>query len=246
MLRDLGQGLLDLLFPPICILCRQPLLPKDKTIQICSSCQGLVRPNRPPFCCHCSRPLDSLTQELCETCQDGNHDLDRVWAATIYNDTMRHLIHTFKYGSKTSLRNYFTQLLLAFIETYQLDLSCFDLILPIPLHPARMRERGYNQSQLLGDLISQEFRIPIRPDGLARTRHTRFQARLSPKERWTNIRGAFTIKNHFDLKGKNVLFVDDLFTTGATSNEAARLVKQAGATKACLLALAITRDDHHD
>ena len=152
---------------------------------------------------------------------------------------MKKLIHLFKYGDKTALRYHFFERMASFIEIYHLDLSHFDLIIPVPLHNARLRERGFNQAQILAQMIAEEFNIPQTLNNLKRFRLTKNQAALNQKERWTNIQGAFTIKCSGALNKKNILLVDDLFTTGATSSEAARVLKQAGASKVSVLTLAI-------
>ena len=127
----------------------------------------------------------------------------------------------------------------AFIESYPLDMKQFDLLVPIPLHAARFRERGYNQSQLLCENIGKEFNIRQSYGNLLRKRATRNQALLGKKERWTNIQGAFTINNPSPFCDKSVLIVDDLCTTGTTVSEAARVLKESGAKNVDALTLAI-------
>lgn len=146
----------------------------------------------------------------------------------------------FKYGNKTVLRHHFADLISSFIKTYHVDLTPIDLIVPIPLHPARLRERGFNQAQLIAQILSERFHIPQSINNLTRIRNTGSQSVLSPKERWTNIQGAFTIKYSCVINKKNVLIIDDLYTTGATSSEAARILKEAGAREVTALTLATT------
>lgn len=152
---------------------------------------------------------------------------------------MQRLLHIFKYGHKTSLRHFFADQILSFLRDYQISLEHCDLIVPIPLHPTRMRERGYNQSFLIAEIISDELRIPLECRNLLRVRHTPNQARLSQKERWTNIEAAFKIKRHNNFRHKNILLVDDLYTTGATVSQAAKALKEAGATQVHVLTIAI-------
>jgi ComF family protein len=126
-----------------------------------------------------------------------------------------------------------------FIRTYQLDIAQFDALIPIPLSATRLRERGYNQSGLLAQGISEAFHIPVFENSLTR-RHTRHQTLLNEKERWTNIQGAFTIKFSKNINNRNILIIDDLLTTGATASEAARTLKKCGAQTVGVLTLAIT------
>jgi len=153
---------------------------------------------------------------------------------------MRRLIHLFKYGQKTALQYWGSEIIYSFINANNIDLSEFDLIVPIPLHSTRLRERGYNQAQLLSQSLSIQFAIPQSSNNLSRIRNTKNQARLSAKERWTNIHGAFKIKDSLEYFRRSILLVDDILTTGATASEAARLLKKAGANKVAVLALAIT------
>ncbi|MBF0484492.1 MAG: ComF family protein [Candidatus Omnitrophica bacterium] len=126
-----------------------------------------------------------------------------------------------------------------FLERHNLDIKQFELIIPIPLHPAKMRERGFNQSQILGQMISEKYQIPICNTAIIRTRNTQTQTNFDQKERWTNIQGAFRIKHSEVIKLKNILIIDDLLTTGATVSEAAKTLKQAGAATVGVLTLAI-------
>lgn len=180
-----------------------------------------------------------LAQSYCEECRHSKHHFDNAWAAVIYNDAMKKLLHLFKYGNKTALTDTFTELVFSFIENYSLDIRRFDLVIPIPLHPTRLRERGYNQSQLLAQRLSGRFDLRQDEKVLKRILHTRNQALLGKKERWTNIRGAFRINDQFQVSKKSILIVDDLLTTGATISAAAEVLKEAGAKEVCALTLAV-------
>jgi len=239
--RETAQGLLNLLFPLICIHCKKPLAPEDYTFQLCRECRETIALNLPPFCQKCSRPLADITRTHCRTCEETPHYFDRAWGTIIYNDTAQDLIHVFKYGGKTSLRHYFGHCLTQFWSVYQNFLPQPELIIPIPLHAARRRERGYNQSELLAQKISHHCAIPLAADCLLRQRWTPNQATQSRKERWTNIFGAFKIKKPNSIQAKNILLIDDLYTTGATVSEAARVLKMAGAQTVNVLTLAIAR-----
>ncbi len=150
------------------------------------------------------------------------------------------MIAQFKYNQKTYLRKPFAQFLINFTQINRLDIEQFDIIVPVPLYPSRFRERGYNQSQLLAEQIAKKFSISLSIKNLIRIRNTEHQTFLNEKERWTNIRGAFRIKNSSAFSGKNILMIDDLLTTGATASTAAESLKDAGAEIVGLLTLAIT------
>lgn len=157
---------------------------------------------------------------------------------------MRRLLHAFKYSGKTRLRRAFEGLLNAFIDTIHVPLNRFDFCLPVPLHPARLRERGFNQSEILCAILRERYGLGFRNDILTRTRSTEPQAALGAKERWTNLKGAFRINHSNAVADKSVLIVDDLFTTGATAEAASRTLKEAGGAYAGILTLAITSHAH--
>jgi competence protein ComFC len=223
MFQDFWQGALEVVFPDNCLLCRQFLNSRHKR-QLCSHCLGLLEPNTAIF----SRP--------------GGPPLayDQAWSACFYNAGTQKLLHIFKYGGKTSLRKTFVPLMADFVERHHIPFAQFDMIIPIPLHPVRWRERGYNQAALLSEGLGRHFGLPHKPQGLARTRATRTQTELDAKQRWTNMEGAFRIKNPSDIEGKTIILVDDLYTTGATVHWAAEALKQAGALRVGVLTFAVT------
>lgn len=237
MFRDALRQLLDCLYPPVCPVCRS-LFTSDKP-SLCFNCQNLIKKNKPPFCARCSRYLADSPHRFCRECRRRKPRFDYAWASAIYDDHMKNLIHLFKYGQKTALRHSFVDLLSSFIDTYSLNIQRFDYVVPIPLHSTRLRERGYNQSQLLAEGISQKFRIALSCNNIQRIRHTPNQALLTRKERFTNIQGAFRISRPLQFKNRNCLLIDDLLTTGATASETARVLKAAGAKKVGLLTVAI-------
>ncbi|MEW5895043.1 MAG: hypothetical protein AB1650_04725 [Candidatus Omnitrophota bacterium] len=145
----------------------------------------------------------------------------------------------FKYGGHLELRHLFTQSLIHFVEQHNLPIYDCDLIVPVPLHPARYRERSFNQSQLIAIALSKHFQIPCDPFAVTRVRYTPNQARVNSKQRWTNMQETFKIGTiNIDIN-RNILIVDDLLTTGATLSEISLVFKNAGAQKVYGLTAAI-------
>ena len=240
MLQTILVGLTELVYPPACFLCKIPLRRSHPENVLCLACRHLLKPNLPPFCIVCSRHLsEPLTMTRCRECRHHPPHFDFAWGAYQYNNTLKELIHAFKYDGKIYLRHYFFSLIISFIKDYQLDICQFDYLIPIPLHPTKLRERTYNQSLILSKMISYHFNIPLLENHLAKIRYTKNQAEIERKQRWTNIHGAFRIKNSKAVKEKNILLLDDLLTTGATASEGARILKEAGAKKVSVLTLAI-------
>ncbi len=238
MIKTLAQGFCDLLYPHNCIICQKYLKGHLKTDIFCPGCRSLWIANPPPFCVvcprHCLKP-----GSCCSDCHRRPPFFDRAWSAFLYEGPLRRLLHEFKYGQKTFLRHEFGKALIDFVQTYALPIESHDYIIPIPLHSTRLRERGYNQAQLLAEMIGRRFELPLLSNRLLRRHFTRYQATVKPKERWTNLKGAFTISQPRELFGKSVLLVDDLLTTGATVSEAALLLKMAGARRVDVLTLAV-------
>ncbi len=233
--------LLDLsnvVFPRSCPLCLKSLYVNN--LFLCPECQDKIQLNRPPFCVQCSRPLSkSLSINLCSQCIEKKYFFDRAWGASLYNDTMKHLIHLFKYKYKIYLRHVFKDIMISFAKDVHVSMDTFDALIPVALHPVKLREREYNQSEVLAESLGSTFNRPVLKNCLVRTRPTKSQALLIEKERWTNVQGAFRIKHHSKISGRSLLIVDDLMTTGATASEIAKMLKSAGAKYVGVFTLAI-------
>lgn len=224
MLQDFLQGALELIFPDNCLLCRQYLNSRHQK-QLCPNCFASIQLNPTPF----SRKPGLETFAF-----------DQAWSACLYNDSFQKLLHSFKYNSKTSLCKTFTPLMIDFIDRWHIPIEKFDIMTPIPLHPVRLRERGYNQSSLLSNALSRHYKISQRENILVRSKMTATQTDLGAKQRWTNLEGAFRIKNSTDVEGRTIVLIDDLFTTGATVHHAAEALKKAGAVRVGVLTLSVT------
>lgn len=239
MFKDLLAGIGQLVYPP-----------SKNRIQSCRAFDFTqkfiimdsysLEANRPPFCVKCSRNLgDAPAFSACPTCRKFKPVFDFAWSALLYKEPLKQLIHNFKYGQKTYLRHPFGAVITQFVDTYRFDIAQFDAIVPVALHPARLRERGYNQSALLAGHVAKSYNINLYTNTLKRHRATKPQSALDRKQRWTNIRGAFKIMRSNELENKNILLVDDLLTTGATASECAAALKAAGAKTVGVLTLAI-------
>ena len=239
MLRELMRGVCDLVFPHNCLRCKRHVAEEQSAV-LCRACRDAIILNRPPFCPQCARTLSGNSrQAACAQCASTHYFFDCAWSPTVYAEAMQELIHLFKYQHRTALRKPFGTLIADFIDQYQVNINRFDYFIPIPLHPAKIRERGYNQSQLIADDLTSTYKPTVLADALIRTRNTQQQAFLGKKERWTNVNRAFTIRNSRRLADTSVLIVDDLLTTGATASEAARVLKEAGVRTVGVLTLSI-------
>lgn len=150
---------------------------------------------------------------------------------------MREAVHQFKYGRKVSLGKTLGRLMARGCRDFLEDCEA-DIIMPVPLHPKRLRWRGFNQAALLARQVSRAYAVPLDPFTLKRTRATQPQTQLNEPERRRNVRGAFALRTASALEGKKVLLVDDIYTSGATVNECSRTLKKGGAATVHVLTLA--------
>ncbi|MBZ0166206.1 MAG: ComF family protein [Candidatus Omnitrophica bacterium] len=240
MIGSLLNGIKDLVYPPICINCRQQRIPTNPFTGLCPRCTGRIKLNAPPFCLKCNRHLrETCPAPLCRNCRERPLSFDFAYGACAYTPYLRGLIHQFKFHHKTYLKHVFVQRMMDYVRLHNLDIDQFHAVVPMPLSAARQRERGYNQSLLLAELIACRIDKPLWPKALRKTRHTVNQSALSRKERFTNVKGAFRINPSRRFRGANILIIDDLLTTGATASSAAEAVKAAQAKSVAVLTLAI-------
>jgi len=235
------SGLASLIFPNNCLVCKEALSSAvSNGVVLCALCEQRLELNTPPFCPKCSRHLENPNSNApCPECQKHNFVFTQAWGTSLYNAQMKNLIHLFKYKNKTSLRHLFQKQMVRFINDYHVPINTFDGLVAVPLHPSKMRERQYNQSEILADEISRVFQVRVLKNAIVRTRATKPQALLNEKERWTNVKDAFRIRQPLKLKGRSILIIDDLMTTGATVCEVAQTLKNSGAKEVCVLTLAI-------
>jgi ComF family protein len=220
--RFLLKSLADFAFPPICYGC-------DTEIEeglVCEGCRLALFTHELAVCPKCGRPC-TRTAETCGQCRTP-FSLSRVRAVGTYAPPFDKLIHAFKYSGKTKVGELLGQAVAALVRQDEV-LSAADAVCPIPLHPARLRERGFNQSLLLAGAISMSTGIPL-VEFLVREKNTPTQTlKTKPKDRLKNLTGAFRPRPDADVEDKTVLLVDDVMTTGATLDQAAQPLLAAGA-----------------
>ena len=240
MLRNLLVGLKDLIYPHYCLACKNKIDPSIKEHFICGSCQKEIEMNLPPFCSYCGRTLDINSRErsTCSGCLNAKFNFDRAFSPCKYNGTIKKMIHEFKYSGRNYLGKTLGQIMNNFIYKYNLPISNMDFIIPVPLHNARLREREFNQAQILSERIAKEFNKKLLPKVLTRTKATKTQTELSLEERKRNVKNSFSVTSPQLIIGKNLLLIDDVLTTGSTLNEAARSLKASGARIVFVMTLA--------
>jgi ComF family protein len=242
-IMSLFRRTLDLFLPAPCSFCRAPVA--DSGIpHFCSHCWSDLSPVPGPVCPSCGRPFGSpeslvrSPEHECLACRTSPPHFDQALAAGLFEGPLREAIHLFKYRPVRSLGK---PLAVWMAEQVRMTVP-LDLAMPVPLHRKRLRQRGFNQALLLAHGFSERFSVPLRYDNLMRLRSTRPQVELTGQERRENVQGAFGLVRPAEVQEKRVLLIDDVFTTGATMNECARVLKEAGAAYVAVLTLARTAE----
>ncbi|MBI1881743.1 MAG: ComF family protein [Chloroflexi bacterium] len=232
LLQKSTQSLLDLLFPPRCISC------KATHSWLCQDCFNRISFITTPICNRCGTPK-TADAPACRQCKNNPLQyIDGIRSAASFEDNpIRPAIHFLKYRNHKAVVSVLATLL---AETYQRYHLAVDVIVPVPLHASRLRERGYNQSELLARAMGDIFDVPVNSSTLQRTRHTRSQMTLGVNERHQNVAEAFACGN-LDLAGQIILLLDDVCTTGSTLDACASALKKSGAVAVWGLTLAKAR-----
>lgn len=221
-LRSIQSNFQDILFPRHCVLCGDT---GCDGIDLCADCQDDL-PRLGVACVSCGTPLTGEPVfGVCGTCLQVPPAFHETRAALRYRQPVDYLIHQFKFGGDRQLSQLLGRLILCAVGE-----DCHpDSLIPVPLHPRRMRSRGFNQSRLLANVLARELGIPVDDRSTRRVRDTATQSELSAERRRINLRDAFECG--ISLRGQHVAIVDDVMTTGHTANELARVLVAAGARR---------------
>src|SRR5262245_9333641 len=224
---ELFQAAVSLLYPATCTICGKSVRAGE---YLCNNCEAKIIRIVPPFCETCSEPFEGSITNIftCANCAHRTIYFDAAVAAYRGRGIVREIIHEFKYAHQIHLRHLVACWLRAALDDERLRVCHFNIIVPVPLHPARQRERGFNQAGLLAELLSAQTAIRSKPV-LERIRYTTTQTALDRSERMENLHNAFRLRKNADVRGLRVLLIDDVLTTGSTLNECARVLKRAGA-----------------
>ncbi len=230
-IKNIGGQWLDILYPPSCLICQTGQL---RTI--CQDCYNQIIEAHAVGCRRCGA---FTGKSLCQRCANGNiFNFESAYAFGIYNGALRHAIHRLKYGRRRILGKELGRILAASIaDSAPFRSERIQSIIPVPLHSSRLRWRGFNQAELLADVLSVDLGYEVL-GALKRARKTPSQVHLRRTERAINVSNAFAVTEPNRVAGKSVLLVDDVLTSLATVNECARVLKLAGADKVFVAALA--------
>ena len=221
------HGAVSLWYPPFCEICSEPVA---RTRYLCADCAGNAPRIRPPFCYTCSEPFEGEITETftCANCAHRLLHFEAAVSAYRSRGVVRHLLHQFKYGREIHLRQQVAEWLCETLEDPRLKDRRFDMVVPVPLHPARKRDRGFNQAELIAEIFAAHAGLKMQL-ALERILFTQTQTAFDRAERMKNLRDAFRLRRKMDVQGCRVLLIDDVLTTGSTLSECARVLKRAGA-----------------
>ncbi len=234
-----------LLLPVDCSMCGSPLA-DDAVPHFCDPCWSAISLMPSSRCSRCDRPFASpiattySPHHTCQPCAEHPPAYTKAWTLYPYVPPIQDALCLFKYRGKVSLASVLARLMIDRCPS----LDHIDLIMPVPLHSRRLREREFNQSLLLADRIGRHFHRPVSFANLIRTRPSPAQTTLSRKKRLKNLRSAFSLHHPDAVTRKTILLIDDVYTTGATVNECAKTLRKAGSADVYVLTLARTVDTH--
>lgn len=236
MISKAGKLFLDILYPRRCPVCHDIAMPRGN--RICKDCRERLKPVTGARCLKCSKPLRSEEQEYCRDCQKPRL-FDNGIGIFPYSSILQESLFKLKYGKRQEYGSFYGQIAAAYsrelIKKWNIE-----AIVPIPLHKRRMEKRGYNQAELIAEALGKCLQLPVDSHLIRRKVNTRPQKELDYRARKQNMKGAFSLskKNPYHC----ILLVDDIYTTGTTIEEAARLLKNSGTKRVFFLTVAIGAD----
>jgi competence protein ComFC len=229
--RAAADAVASVLFPAPCRTCRQPLETSSR-IPICPTCLDSLQRIESPLCRRCGRPFPSVFDaealRLCRACVRGLYGFDLARSFARYDPTMQRLVTLLKYSPAAPLGSWLAGQLDPIIRA-ETAFEKVTHVVPVPLDRKRLRERGYNQAELIARPLAKRLGLPIATDLLIRLRSRPARLKLSRRERWETVRGAFQARQNGGVDKSHILLVDDVLTSGATLDACARALRSAGA-----------------
>lgn len=241
--RGIWERFLDIIYPTDirCIICNE----KNNDMNrhgICKACESSLPFITPPNCLRCGKSI-LYHGEICSDCIHIDHAFSEGMSIFEFNTEVKELIHRYKYRGQKYLSKVMIEWMAEGLNSKQWD---FQAIVPVPLHPTRQRQRGFNQAELLARGLGRKTGVPLADNVLLRVKNTPHQTRLNRDERQENLMNAFEIRSH-DMgpkafQDKCILLVDDVYTTGSTAHQCSRVLLENGAEKVYVITLAIGTD----
>ncbi|WP_432407082.1 ComF family protein [Wukongibacter sp. M2B1] len=242
ILREYIDTFLDFIYPRniYCILCKSPI-DREEEYSICEECKDKLKFIWEKTCDKCGKPLDELYLiDRCPECIDNPNYYTKAVSCLEYDDLSKEIIYNLKYYKKRYIAYHVAEII--YDKLIESDICSFDTIIPVPLHKAKQRERSFNQASLISKYIGQRVNADVDNRSLIRNRNTITQNQLTKEERKENLKGAFEVVNNANIKDRNILLIDDIYTTGATVNQCGKVLLENGALKIYVATFATGRN----
>lgn len=233
--------MLSLIYPNVCEMCGAGEARREESF-VCPECRGRpgnLRWIRPPYCARCGLPYDGEVTGafVCGNCAELDLHFLQARAAVVATPFMLDVIHRYKYRGAAWFEPFLGELLVSASRS-EVSGGDWDALVPVPLHPSRLREREFNQAERLARHLQAGTGVPVLTGAVVRASATRTQALLDRRERSKNVAGAFAVADRGPVRGKRLVVVDDVLTTGATTSAVSLALREAGAAEVCVWTVA--------
>ncbi|MBL6764960.1 MAG: ComF family protein [Verrucomicrobiae bacterium] len=237
-LKELAEAALHFIYPAVCQICQTARARQDQGL-VCTACRTGVRPVEPPFCGRCGLPFSgAITDDFeCANCSQMKLRFDFARGAVKANELLRDIIHRYKYQRHMWFEPFLGGLLQD-AAAKDLRTGPWDALVPVPLHPVKLREREFNQAERIARFLGQAAGLPVWDRSLLRNTPTKTQTELTRHERLANVKQAFSLHPSGHVRGKSLILIDDVLTTGATTSACAAVLKKAGAARVAVWTVA--------
>lgn len=235
--NETGNWLLNAVYPRRCPIC-DGLLSREE-LYLCRNCVEKIHPILGARCKKCGKPVGS-EEEFCRDCSRTRHSFDRGFAPYGYHGELEASLMRFKYHERQEYAGFYAHAAFFYVGK-QIQRRNPEVLVPVPLHPARQRQRGYNQAEVFAEKLAEEMELPMNARLIRRVKKTKRQKELGPAERRKNLEGAFALAKPGQMKYCRILLVDDIYTTGSTVDAIASLLKVNGAEQVDFVCAAIVK-----
>ncbi len=244
VVREVLSSIADLFFSEVCPFCNKIIYEKDALV--CAGCLNKLEFISSPVCTCCGRPfhIEGIEDHFCGECLTDGRFYTKARAVLYYEAEVMEAIHRFKYSSAIYYARAFGWLMFNRGREF-MDFTEYECLIPVPLHKKKLRQREFNQAQMLAQEISNYLCLQVELFVLERVIDAQSQVGLKKEERQRNVRNAFRVRNQEKIKNKAVLLIDDVLSTTSTVNEAAKALRKAGAKRVDVFALARGRDNQN-
>ncbi len=231
LVSDIWQGIVDLVYPPKCLVCGDM-----QASYLCAECEAKINMLDGTACPKCALPrLESLR---CPKCAEQEFSFDSAMSVGIYEDVLKDAVHQMKYSGHRVMAPVLARLMLQALRGKHWVTGRCGCIVAVPMHPAKERQRGFNQSELIAKEVGRVLALPVLTGVLVRSKSGVAQVGLSLERRMENVIGAFSVKRRDAVDGRNVMLIDDVLTTGSTAESAAFALREAGAKEVHVVTVA--------